>query len=175
MALGHFGHNPACKVRLSPPPTTPLLPSSHPCRHSHMQNVTFLGIEASPQWVTNAVTVPYPTSFHPSTDRDLVVWQHFVRQYPRQKLVSFAGSGRGMGEQIRHRLWKTCVDHAEDCDFFSCRERRCIMQTQNVMWVYLGARFCIQPPGDTPTRKGLWDCMVAGGIPVVLHPETAFP
>merc|ERR1719482_85414 len=27
--------------------------------------------------------------------------------------------------------------------------------------------FCLNPPGDTPTRKGLFDSMLAGCIPVI--------
>ena len=44
------------------------------------------------------------------------------------------------------------------------------------MTLYLEASYCMHPPGDTPTRKGLFDSMVAGCIPVVLHPHSlAYP
>lgn len=33
--------------------------------------------------------------------------------------------------------------------------------------------FCLQPPGDMPTRKSLFDCLLSGCIPVLFHPLTA--
>lgn len=33
--------------------------------------------------------------------------------------------------------------------------------------------FCLQPPGDMPTRKSLFDAILSGCIPVLFHPLTA--
>ena len=35
----------------------------------------------------------------------------------------------------------------------------------------LESSFCLQPPGDTDLRRGLFDCMMMGGVPVVLKSQ----
>ena len=37
---------------------------------------------------------------------------------------------------------------------------------------YYRSVFCLTPPGDDPTRRGLIDALVAGCIPVTFHPHT---
>ncbi|EGD73968.1 hypothetical protein PTSG_05662 [Salpingoeca rosetta] len=34
---------------------------------------------------------------------------------------------------------------------------------------YLDSQFCLQPPGDTDLRRAMFDCMLMGGIPVILE------
>merc|ERR1719247_3409357 len=36
----------------------------------------------------------------------------------------------------------------------------------------MASTFCINPPGDTPTRKGLFDSLVLGCIPVVTSEDS---
>ena len=37
----------------------------------------------------------------------------------------------------------------------------------------IAAVFCLQPPGDMPTRKSVFDVILSGCIPVLFHPLTA--
>lgn len=141
---------------------------------SHMRNATVLSIEGHHhRQLWNTVSVPYPTSFHPKSDEDLATWQNFVRSHRRKYRISFGGVGHGMGAKIRGQLADICVRARPYCRLFHCGKRMC-MRPHNVIWHYLGADFCFQPPGDTPTRKGMFDCMIAGGIPVLFHELTAF-
>ncbi|KAK3248625.1 hypothetical protein CYMTET_41916 [Cymbomonas tetramitiformis] len=39
------------------------------------------------------------------------------------------------------------------------------------MQSYLGATFCLQPPGDTATRKGIFDSLMVGCIPVIFDEQ----
>ena len=39
---------------------------------------------------------------------------------------------------------------------------------------FTGSEFCLQPPGDSPTRKSVFDSLVAGCIPVLFDPFTAY-
>lgn len=39
--------------------------------------------------------------------------------------------------------------------------------------VPLQSTFCIMPPGDVPTRKGFFDSILMGCIPVVFNPQSA--
>ncbi|KAF3340768.1 xyloglucan galactosyltransferase KATAMARI1 [Carex littledalei] len=42
------------------------------------------------------------------------------------------------------------------------------------MGVFMSSMFCLQPPGDTFTRKSVFDSMVAGCIPVFFCSESAY-
>lgn len=36
------------------------------------------------------------------------------------------------------------------------------------------SEFCLQPPGDSPTRRSLFDALITGCIPVLFNPFTAY-
>eukprot|EP01089_Gocevia_fonbrunei_P013371 TRINITY_DN3420_c0_g1_i4.p1 TRINITY_DN3420_c0_g1~~TRINITY_DN3420_c0_g1_i4.p1 ORF type:complete len:463 (-),score=45.24 TRINITY_DN3420_c0_g1_i4:169-1404(-) len=44
--------------------------------------------------------------------------------------------------------------------------------SSNSVSMYTQGQFCLQPPGDNPQRKGVFDCLHSGAIPVVYHPLT---
>jgi hypothetical protein len=44
----------------------------------------------------------------------------------------------------------------------------------NIMRLFQKTTFCLQPPGDTCTRRSAFDSMVAGCIPVFFHPGSAY-
>ena len=41
--------------------------------------------------------------------------------------------------------------------------------------LYKGTTFSIQPPGDSNTRRAIWDALRAGNIPVIFHPNSFNP
>ena len=40
--------------------------------------------------------------------------------------------------------------------------------------LFLDSRFCLQPRGDSFTRRSMFDCMVAGAVPVLFWRRTAY-
>lgn len=44
----------------------------------------------------------------------------------------------------------------------------------HVMKVFKNSVFCLQPPGDSFTRRSTFDSIVAGCIPVFFHPQSAY-
>ncbi|KAK3204199.1 hypothetical protein Dsin_018245 [Dipteronia sinensis] len=42
------------------------------------------------------------------------------------------------------------------------------------MKVFQSSVFCLQPPGDSYTRRSIFDSILAGCIPVFFHPGTAY-
>ena len=52
------------------------------------------------------------------------------------------------------------------CDFVDCSNGVCEHDPLRVMKPMLQATFCLQPPGDTPTRRSTFDGILAGCIPV---------
>ncbi|KNA22912.1 hypothetical protein SOVF_029970 [Spinacia oleracea] len=136
-----------------------------------LQNPIKLIIERQP-WHMNDVGVPYPTYFHPRSDQEIISWQQKISQVQRKYLVSFAGAPRKDPMSIRSILIEQCTSSPEVCKFLNCGEKLCV-ESAPVMKLFMESEFCLQPDGDSPTRKSVFDSLVAGCIPVVFDPFTA--
>lgn len=136
-----------------------------------MHNMTTLVIESS-TWDTIDVGIPYPTYFHPSSDQEIRAWQEKVRGFERTHLFSFAGGTRSdMSRLIRGQLIDQCR-RSPFCKLLSCDKGACVAP-QPVMKLFEESHFCLQPQGDSATRKSIFDSMLAGCIPVFFH-ETSY-
>ncbi|XP_021724336.1 xyloglucan-specific galacturonosyltransferase 1-like [Chenopodium quinoa] len=136
-----------------------------------LQNPIKLIIERHP-WHMNDVGVPYPTYLHPRSDKEIVAWQEKIRQVPRKYLVSFAGAPRKDPTSIRSSLIEQCTSALGVCKFLNCGEKLCV-ESAPVVKLFMESEFCLQPDGDSPTRKSVFDSLIAGCIPVVFDPFTA--
>ena len=139
-----------------------------------MQNPVKLLIERQP-WHSNDIGIPHPTHFHPHSDEDIVKWQLKIMKSKRNNLVSFAGAARpGARENIRSVLIKDCVSaDTWKCRFLDCDSGAC-GQPESIIELFMESEFCLQPPGDSPTRKSVFDSLVSGCIPVLFDPFTAY-
>lgn len=148
-----------------------------------LANVTFLWWEKAFARVRE-IGIPYPTSFHPSTDADLRLWQETVKHAKREWLVSYLGSARRKFRHqstllFRQELKKQCEEDTARCRFMDCTlqytqwQIPCESEPEIIMLEFSNAVFCLQPEGDTPTRKSIFDSMIAGCIPVVFSNLTA--
>ncbi|KAL6293498.1 hypothetical protein ACE6H2_001640 [Prunus campanulata] len=134
-------------------------------------NMTMLTLEGS-RW-KNDIAIPYPTNFHPSKDSEVVQWQNRVREQERPYLFTFAGAPRpNQNGSIRGKL----IDHCQastKCKFLHCTEKKC-GNPVTVMRVFQSSVYCLQPEGDSYTRRSAFDAFLAGCIPVFFHPATAY-
>ncbi|CAN0907612.1 Probable xyloglucan galactosyltransferase GT20 [Linum grandiflorum] len=144
-----------------------------------MKNPTKLLIERQP-WDVNDIGIPHPTYFHPYSDDDILTWQLRAIRSKRRSLVSFAGAARpDQPHNIRSILIKQCVDAADadggqgQCKFLNCSNGGCD-QPKSLVDMFMESEFCLQPPGDSPTRKSVFDSLVSGCIPVLFSPFTAY-
>ncbi|KAL5552086.1 hypothetical protein UlMin_002262 [Ulmus minor] len=139
-----------------------------------MQNPAKLLIERQP-WHANDIGIPHPTYFHPHSDEDIISWQTKIISSYRKHLVSFAGAARPEApENIRSILIKQCTSQDNyKCQFLDCNSGGC-NQPESVIELFVESEFCLQPPGDSPTRKSVFDSLVAGCIPVLFDPFTAY-
>ncbi|KAH7513943.1 hypothetical protein FEM48_Zijuj11G0036400 [Ziziphus jujuba var. spinosa] len=139
-----------------------------------MQNPIKLLIERQP-WHVNDVGIPHPTYFHPQSDDDIISWQSKIISSYRKTLVSFAGAARpDSTETIRSILIKQCTSSDnQKCKFLDCSSRGCD-QPESVIQLFMESEFCLQPPGDSPTRKSVFDSLISGCIPVMFDPFTAY-
>ncbi|KAL8150440.1 hypothetical protein V2J09_020248 [Rumex salicifolius] len=111
-----------------------------------MQSPMKLLIERHP-WHINDIGVPHPSFFHPRSDNDIFAWQN--------------------------KLMQQCTSSPDKCKFFDCRGGRCT-QPAPMVHLFTDSEFCLQPVGDSPTRKSVFDSLVSGCIPVLFSPFTAY-
>lgn len=115
--------------------------------------------------------VPFPSDYHYST-KDKTIIAPWKRTYDRPYLISFTGNRRRYNEvstMIRENLMFQCDQHYEYCHNSTYRHDG--KSSPNSM--SRSSVFCLQPPGDMPTRKSLFDSVLSGCIPVLFHPLTA--
>ncbi|CAN6480786.1 unnamed protein product [Victoria cruziana] len=138
-----------------------------------MHNPVKLIIERQP-WQQTDVGIPYPTSFHPKTDEEIIGFQSKLSGSKRMILVSFAGAGRPrLTDNIRSFLIEECANDPSSCTYLDCKSGGC-MDPNTVTKLFMESEFCLQPPGDSPTRKSFFDSLVHGCIPVIFDPFTAY-
>ncbi|KAJ0551760.1 putative exostosin [Helianthus annuus] len=139
-----------------------------------MRNITRLLIERN-SWDYFDVGVPYPTGFHPSSVSDVATWQEFVRTRTRDTLFCFAGATRGLiKNDFRGLLLNQCYNASGSCRVVDCGGSKCSNGTSVILESFLGSDFCLQPRGDSFTRRSIFDCMIAGSIPVFFWNRTAY-
>jgi len=84
-------------------------------------------------------------------------------------LAVFIGSARAE-EHNRIAMIRHCQLRPELCVFFDTAQPGFKLDNHMVTKMddlLMSSVFCFNPPGDTPTRKGLFDSLLAGCIPVV--------
>ncbi|KAG8091831.1 hypothetical protein GUJ93_ZPchr0012g22201 [Zizania palustris] len=140
-----------------------------------IQNMTALVAESSP-WHLNDAAIPFPTAFHPASDEAVFIWQDKIRRLERPWLFTFAGAPRpGITKSIRNELIAQCRASSV-CSLMQCVDgpiNKC-GSPASYMKLFQSSTFCLQPQGDSYTRKSAFDCMLAGCIPVFFHPGTAY-
>ncbi|KAK9755243.1 hypothetical protein RND81_01G012200 [Saponaria officinalis] len=141
-----------------------------------VQNMTSLSIESSP-WSKTDFAIPYPTYFHPSTDKQIDDWQKQMRKQIRPFFYSFAGAPRpNQKDSIRNEIINQCIESRCNC----CKLMNCdapsenCREATNVINLFRKSVFCLQPPGDSYTRRSAFDSILAGCIPVFFHPGSAY-
>jgi len=144
------------------------------------RNMSILLIESAGS-EENEFAIPYPTYFHPNKDREIFQWQKKMRDVKRPYLFSFAGAPRpasnnSSSSSIRNEIIKQCQS-SRSCKLLNCHDshyhNNCNDPVQ-VTKVFQSSVFCIQPPGDSFTRRSTFDSILAGCIPVFFDPRSAY-
>ncbi|KAK1274327.1 hypothetical protein QJS04_geneDACA020644 [Acorus gramineus] len=140
-----------------------------------MSNVTRLLIERNP-WDPFDVGVPYPTGFHPRSESDIREWQAHILSKRRSTLFAFAGATRStIKNDFRGVLLRQCEAAEGRCRAVDCGGKRCTKSgAAAAVELFLDSEFCLQPRGDSFTRRSMFDCMIAGAVPVFFWRRTAY-
>ncbi|KAM7257906.1 hypothetical protein ACFE04_013647 [Oxalis oulophora] len=135
-------------------------------------------------WPWQEQAIPYPTSFHPPSLGFFDSWIFRVKRSRRSALMLFAGGGgvastSNIRKSIRDECENTNISNAisalydKVCEIVECSNGICEHDPIKYMKPMLKASFCLQPPGDTPTRKSIFDAILAGCIPVFFEDRSA--
>ncbi|XP_042512972.1 xyloglucan galactosyltransferase MUR3-like [Macadamia integrifolia] len=138
------------------------------------KNMSMLVVESS-AWNGNDFAIPYPTYFHPSKDSVMFEWQDRMRKLERPWLFSFAGAPRpGYPKLVRGQIIEQCKK-SNLCKLIECGigQSKC-HSPSTVMQMFQSSLFCLQPQGDSFTRRSAFDSILAGCIPVFFHPGSAY-
>ncbi|KAL9671735.1 hypothetical protein QQ045_009306 [Rhodiola kirilowii] len=132
------------------------------------KHITMLTLEASGRGSHNEVAIPYPTYFHPSSFDEVRELQRYVVVRPRKHLFAFAGAPRRRGS-FRDEVISQCKASKNQCGLISCGNGDDNKECQSplkVIKLFQNSKFCLQPPGDSPTRRSTFDSIISGCIPV---------
>lgn len=142
-----------------------------------LSNISILIIERNTYNGKNQFGIPYPSYFHPKSKDEIKSWQDEMRRSERTHLFSFVGGGRQKehgSAKYRSAAINQC-NSTENCILLFCKYW---IVTWDVADEILGAmkraRFCLQPPGDTMTRRSIFDSILAGCVPVFFSELTAY-
>lgn len=137
------------------------------------KNMTFLDIESDSRG-NNEFSIPYPTYFHPSSDNEVFEWQEKVQELDRPYLYAFVGCRRpNIATSIRDLIIQQCISSFPRCELLDCNINDC-NNPINVIKMFKKSVFCLQPAGDSYTRRSTFDSILAGCIPVFFHPSSAY-
>ncbi|XP_044361757.1 probable xyloglucan galactosyltransferase GT19 [Triticum aestivum] len=149
------------------------LSSSSLLRRPEFDNFTFLTLE-SRAWPWQEHAVPHPTSFHPSSLPRLRAWIARARRSRRTALMLYAGTvSRPSRPNIRSFILAECANRTDTCTVVDCHGGSCALDPVRSMRPMLKAKFCLEPPGDTSTRRSTFDAVVAGCVPVFFEDASA--
>ncbi|XBJ24870.1 hypothetical protein VPH35_002650 [Triticum aestivum] len=74
---------------------------------------------------------------------------------------------------IRGSILAECANRTDACVVVDCSAGKCSHDPVRYMRPMLGAKFCLEPPGDTPTRRSTFDAILAGCVPVFFEDAAA--
>ncbi|KAK1312916.1 hypothetical protein QJS10_CPA07g00176 [Acorus calamus] len=140
-----------------------------------VKNMSTLVIEASP-YDSIDIAIPYPTYFHPSRKEQVLK----LRTQKRPYLFSFVGAPRpNIGTSIRDLIIHQC-QRSKRCALLQCdkssnkKKNNDCYSAGRVMKLFSRSVFCLQPQGDSYTRRSTFDAILGGCIPVFFHPGSAY-
>lgn len=141
--------------------------------YSYLQSTNAGVLEKGDYWHAT----PFPADFHWNKQiQQPFPWENTNRPY----LSSYVGSTQsyyGPARRLRQSIAHYCHMHKDICNHktYGVNGTRHSFQVEghNPLQVSASSIFCFQPIGDLMTRKGLFDSILQGCIPVTFDPLTA--
>ncbi|KAL7141461.1 hypothetical protein ABFS83_08G054500 [Erythranthe nasuta] len=119
------------------------------------------------------VSVPYPTGFHPKTKENLLQWQNYIRDNNRQTLFTFIDTNQNWADNDLRKLLMDYCKEEPTCRHVDCAVSDCPTNSSVTLNPLLESEFCLQPKMESYTSKSVFECMVAGAVPVFFWKTSA--
>lgn len=122
-----------------------------------------------PPIAENLHSIPYPSTLSGLGTAPIQEWVHALTTLPSRPLLASAiynVHGYTSAAIARIELGGQCGRHPR-CAFST------LSNPNDVEFLFsrkLNSTFCLEPPGDSPSRKGIVDSIIAGCIPVLFSP-----
>lgn len=147
-----------------------------------LKNFRFLGIENWEGRYKQIIMVPYPTIFH--------MRYGATPQLPKKSSSAFLFYGsprlranktarateppplKASVAKLRYAILDALLQRSDSTIQILTRENFNLHEAYRAM---AHSQFCIQPPGDSPTRRGFYDSVLLGCIPVVFSRKAYAP
>ncbi|WP_082167324.1 exostosin domain-containing protein [Methylobacterium aquaticum] len=132
-------------------------------------NITILSLESEYDSHAHS-SIPYPSSYHSLENIPL------RRPSERSHRLCMVGNFRpGLRGGIMHQLTNQFVDENNvvvgiDTEHYPWLPSVKSLETADA--VRLNSRYSLEPPGDSPSRKGIFDAIAAGCVPVLFSPHS---
>jgi len=117
-------------------------------------------------------SVPYSSFIHYNNDYNfnLSTWK-FNPLHNRKNIISFVSSFdtyEPISNHIRNIISHLCKNkyHSYCKQILIKYHGGPILSPKDTINLYHSSKFCLQPSGDTPTRKGIFDSILSGCIPI---------
>lgn len=139
------------------------------------QNCSVLTVESTPTLTSTLyhktrkywIPVPYPSAFHFHENIVTLPWSYT----PHRDILSlFIGSTFTMNVAANafRKILKSHCDTHQSCHWYDVKHScNAVVNASDIMLEYRRAKFCLCPPGDTITRKSLFDALTSGCVPVI--------
>lgn len=116
--------------------------------------------------------VPYPSVFHwiPGSPRPWEIGSWFVDGRQQRRFLAAVALRPRPWRAMRESILDSCQRAPRLCQTVDQKvlaSRDDATKMEIVFEAYRSSVFCFQPPGDTVTRRGLFDALLMGCIPVV--------
>lgn len=113
----------------------------------------------------NSVVVPWPGHWHLHLGS-----RYFSADFDRRAHVAarqyLAMESLKVRLPLREQLFKSCNERSDQCLHYAPRGRISQFNQSEIYDIIKSAWYCIQPPGDGPSRHATMDCLAADTMPV---------
>jgi hypothetical protein len=142
------------------------------------QNCTGITVETSPTYTAISgrsrkywYAAPYPSSFHWWEGIQTLPWNISGQAEDDRSILSlFIGSVKTSNTNsnlFRRTLFAQC-ENDKSCEWHQTAHAcNGVVNSTSQMLLFRKAKFCPAPPGDSITRKSIFDALIAGCIPVI--------
>lgn len=114
------------------------------------------------------ISIPFPSAYHYWDGIRRLPWQQSIPNQ-RNMTILYVGSVQTitpLNTKIRRAVSQQCEKNKE-CHWKRIFHRTTDDRVKNFIVYYRQAIFCLNPPGDDSARRGIFDSLLSGCIPVI--------